>query len=52
MNFPYVLVGDKAFLLKDYLILPYPKEALYDAKRIFGYRLSRVGRTLENVFGI
>ena len=51
IDFPYVLVGDEAFPLKDYLIRRYPKEVLDDVKRIFGYRLSRARRTIENAFG-
>ena len=31
---------------------PYPKEVLDDAKRTFGYRLSRARRSIENVLGI
>ena len=31
---------------------PLPKEVFDDAERIFGYRLSRTRRTIENFFGI
>ena len=51
IDFPYVLVGEEAFPLKDYLMQPFPNEVLDDGKRIFGYRLSRARSTIENVFG-
>ena len=50
--FPYVLIGDEAFPLKDYLMKPYPREVLPLKERIFNYRLSRGRRIIENCFGI
>ena len=50
--FPYVLIGDEAFPLKDYLMKPYPREVLTLKERIFNYRLSRGRRIIENCFGI
>jgi len=49
---PYVLVGDEAFPLTDYM-RPYPgKSGITLEKRIYNYQLSRARRTVENVFGI
>lgn len=50
---PYVFVGDAAFALSRHMMKPYP--GIYEkgsAQRIFGYRLSRARRVVENVFGI
>ncbi|XP_057290913.1 uncharacterized protein LOC130613611 [Hydractinia symbiolongicarpus] len=49
---PYVITGDDAFPLKNYLMKPYPQKNLTVNKRIFNYRLSRKRRISENGFGI
>lgn len=52
VNMPYVIVGDDAFPLKDYLLKPFPNRHMDIEKRVFNYRLSRARRVVENVFGI
>lgn len=51
---PYVILGDEAFALKSYMIRPFPyRQSRNDhMKDIFNYRLCRVRRVVENVFGI
>ena len=49
---PYMIVGDDAFPIKTYLMKLYPSRNLDITQRIFNYRLSRVRRIVENVFGI
>ncbi|XP_037802039.1 protein ALP1-like [Penaeus monodon] len=49
---PYVIVGDDAFPLKNYLMKPYPGQNLSVEQRIYNYRLSRARRISENAFGI
>jgi hypothetical protein len=51
---PHVLVGDEAFLLKTYLMRPYPgSQSKGDSeKSFFNYRLFPARRVVENAFGI
>lgn len=51
---PYVILGDEAFLLKRYLMRPYPgTQSIEDIeKHIFSYRLCRARWLVECAFGI
>ena len=49
---PYVCTGDDAFPLSKYFLKSYPQKNFTAEKRIFGYRLSRMRRISENIFGI
>ena len=49
---PFVLVGDEAFPLSEYLMKPYAQRNLDDERRIYNYRMSRLRRVTENAFGI
>ena len=50
---PLVIVGDKAFTLKKYLVQPYPGVSARnnESKQIYNYRLSRARRVVVNAFG-
>ena len=49
---PYVIVSDEIFLLKPWLMKPFPGKNLTEEKLIYNYRLSRCRRTIENTFGV
>ena len=50
--FPFVLVGDEAFPLKEYLIKPYARASIKEKEQVANYRISRPRRVVENTFGI
>ncbi|XP_065662709.1 uncharacterized protein LOC136085339 [Hydra vulgaris] len=52
VKLPYVLIGDEAFLLKNYLMKPYPKKILSLKERMYNYRMSHARRIIKNTFGI
>uniref|UniRef100_A0A182S0C8 DDE Tnp4 domain-containing protein n=1 Tax=Anopheles funestus TaxID=62324 RepID=A0A182S0C8_ANOFN len=50
---PFVLLGDKAFAMTDYLIRPFAgNHAPGSIERVFNQRHSAARSTIENVFGI
>ena len=49
---PYFMVADEAFLLKDYIMRPYPCRRLKNLNRIFNYRMSRARINVECAFDI
>ncbi|GIY62087.1 hypothetical protein CDAR_179441 [Caerostris darwini] len=49
---PFVFVGDEASPLKNYLMWPFPGNALSKEKSIFNYRLSRAQWCVEDAFSI
>ena len=51
VELPHFLIGDEIFPLNTWLMRPYPG-TLDETQRIYNYRVSRVRRTIENVFGI
>ncbi|KAA5588275.1 transposase family protein [Pseudomonas aeruginosa] len=52
LNLPYVLIADKAYPLKNYLMRPYPPGGLNAEQIIFDKTLSRASVTIQYAFGI
>ena len=48
-QFPFVIVADDAFPLKDYILKPYSQRSLNQERRIFNYRLSRARRVVASL---
>ena len=50
---PFVIIGDEAYPLMEYLLIPYSADSLVsDEERNFNKRLSRARRCVEHAFGI
>lgn len=52
LNFPFVVVADDTFPLKEYIVKPYSQTDLTRERRIFNYHLRCARRAVENPFGI
>ena len=51
-TYPYILLGDDAFALKEYLMKPFPWRNLTEDQKYYNYRLSRARQSVEMAFGI
>ena len=51
-KFPFVILGDDTFALKNYMTKPFPQRNLTIEKIIYNYRRSRPRPISENMFGI
>ena len=53
-SLPFLIVGDEAFPLNQYLLRPYPGVSARndESKQIYNYRLTRARRVVENAFGV
>ena len=49
---PYHIVADDAFALREWLMKPYANRNQTATQRLYGYRLSRSRRVVENAFGL
>lgn len=49
---PFVLIGDEAYPLKEYMLRPFPKNNLPPENVLFNKRLSRARNTIECAFGL
>ena len=49
---PFVIVGDEAFALSEYVLRPYPNGHLTVQQRIHKYGITRARRMVEYTFGI
>ncbi|XP_064109600.1 putative nuclease HARBI1 [Macrobrachium nipponense] len=49
---PFHMVADHASALNTWLMKPYSHQSQDPTERIYGYRLSRACRVLENAFGL
>ena len=50
--FPFVLNGDEAFPLKEYLIILYARASIMEKEQVANYRISKPRRVLDNTFGV
>lgn len=52
VKFPFCVISDEAFPLREYILKPYPHRNQTRNQRIYNYRICRARRCVENAFGI